>query len=99
MEKDNFKDRPIEITEVDKIKVGMEVYICLKAMQPFAKDMDDLSRGVVIELLTRHNHPRGIKVRIRQDNGFEMVGRCTYIVQDGLILTKDGLKDLKDVNK
>lgn len=30
---------------------------------------------------------------------FEMVGCCTYIVQDGLVLTKDGLKYLKDVNK
>ena len=28
MEKDYFKDRPIESTQIDKIKIGMEVYMC-----------------------------------------------------------------------
>lgn len=28
MEKDYFKDRPIESTQIDKIKIGMEVYLC-----------------------------------------------------------------------
>lgn len=99
MEKDYFKDRPKEVTEIDKIKVGMEVYICLKIQQPYAKDLEDLSKGKIIQILTKHNHPRGIKVKIRQDNGFEMIGRCTYIVQNGFILTKDGWKEEKDVNK
>lgn len=100
MEKDFFKDRPIEVTQPGSIKIGMEVYICSKLMQPFASELDDLSRGFVTKLLTRHQHDRGIKVEIEQPNGFKMVGRCTYIVRkDGLILTKDGWKHEKDVNK
>lgn len=97
MEKDYFKDRPIEVTQVDKIKVGMEVYICIKAMQPIAETLDDLSRGVVTKVLTRHSHDRGIKVEIRQDNGIHMVGRCTYIVSNNKLLTKNGWKELNDI--
>lgn len=99
MEKDYFKDRPKEITEIDKIKVGMEVYICIKAMQPVATELSDLSRGKITRILTKHNHPRGIKVEIEQDNGFRMIGRITYIVDNNLILTKYGWKEEKDVNK
>lgn len=65
MEKDNFKDRTIETTLYKEIHVGDFVYICLKAMQPFATEITDLSFGQVTELLTKHDHPRGIKVRIK----------------------------------
>lgn len=64
MEKDNFKDRTIETTLVNEIKVGDYVYICLKAMQPYAEELDDLSFGKVTKILTKHNNPRGIKCSI-----------------------------------
>lgn len=99
MEKDYYRDRPIEVTQVDKIKVGMEVCICIKAMQPYAKEVDDLLRGVVTRVLTKHSHPRGLKVEVLQENGINMVGRCIYIVENGLFLTKDGWKEEKDINK
>lgn len=28
MEKDYFKDRPIEVTDINHIKIGTEVYLC-----------------------------------------------------------------------
>lgn len=99
MEKDYFKDRPIEVTDINHIKIGTEVYLCVKAMQPIASELDDLSRGIVTKVLTKHNHPRGIKVEITQENGIRVIGRCTYIVKDGLILTKYGLKKENEVNK
>lgn len=64
MEKDNFKDRPIESTLVNKVKINDLVYVCIKPMQKWASDIDDLHFGVVKEILTKHNHPRGIKVKI-----------------------------------
>ena len=100
MEKDYFKDRPIEATQSDKIKVGMEVYICSKSMQTSAKNLNDLSKGIITKILTRHSHPRGLKCEIAQTpNGARVIGRVIYIVQKGLVLTKNGLKAEKDVNK
>ena len=64
MEKDFFKDRSVETTLIKDIKVGDYVYICLKAMQPYAETLDDLSFGRVTKILTKHDHPRGIKVTI-----------------------------------
>lgn len=99
MEKDYFKDRPIESTQIDKIKIGMEVYICVKAMQPYAEDLEDLSRGYITKILTKHNHPRGIKCIIAQNsNGMALTGRIVYICDGDLILTNDGWKQEKDVN-
>lgn len=68
MEKDYFKDRTVETTQINKIKEGDYVYICLKAMQPYAKEIDDLTFGKVTKILTKHNHPRGIKVSIKSYN-------------------------------
>lgn len=103
MEKDFFKDRPVQSTKVKSIQYCMDnkipVIICIKAMQPFATELSDLSKGVITKILTKHDHPRGIKVQIKQNNGFLMVGRVTYIEKDGLILTKYGWKEEKDVNK
>lgn len=65
MEKDHFKDRTIETTLVNEIKVGDYVYICLKAMQPYAEQIDDLTFGKVTKILTKHNHDRGIKVSVQ----------------------------------
>lgn len=100
MEKDYFNDRPIDVTQSDKIKLGMEVYICTKLMQPHATVLDDLSKGYITKILTRHDHPRGLKVSIRQScNNMELIGRIVYITKDGWILTRDGWKKEKDVNK
>lgn len=65
MEKDYFKDRTIETTLVNEIKVGEYVYICLKAMQPYATQIEDLTFGKVTKILTKHNHDRGIKVSVQ----------------------------------
>ena len=85
MEKDHFKDRTIETTLVNEIKVGDFVYICLKAMQPFAEEIEDLSFGKVTKILTKHNHDRGLKVIIDSfvnpnelntlDNAVEITGK------------------------
>ena len=99
MERDYFKDRPIESTKINCIKKNMEVFICLKSMQKWAEDIEDLHRGYVTEILTKHDHTAGIKVKVRLvSNDMEYVGRVVYIVQDGLILTKDGLKEESKVN-
>ena len=65
IEKDHFKDRTIETTLINEIKVGDYVYICLKAMQPYAETIDDLCFGKVIEVLTKHSHPRGLKCKVK----------------------------------
>lgn len=80
MEKDYFRDRPIESTIFDGIRVGDEVLICEKDAQKYAKEISDLTYGTVIEKLTKHNHPRGIKVKISTLNSQVKVGRIVYIV-------------------
>lgn len=93
MEKDYFKDRPIESTKINEINIGDEVFICTKLMQPYAQNLNDLSRGKVVKILTKHDHPRGIKVMINQSsNGMILTGRVTYLIKNDLILTKDGFK-------
>lgn len=90
MEKDNFKDRTIETTKISAIKKGMIVFICEKQAQKYAKEMDDLTCVEVIDVLTRHDHPRGIKVRgyvyQRDNKGYLKtqkiaVGRVVYIAK------------------
>lgn len=80
MEKDNFKDRPIESTKYNCIYINQTVYICEKHAQKYACKKEHLTRGVVVEKLTRHDHPRGIKVKILDSNGEEKVGRVVYTV-------------------
>lgn len=79
MEKDYFHDRTPEACFYDKVKIGDEVIICEKLMQKTAKTLDDLTYGVVIQKLTKHDHPRGIKVKIRKINGEIAVGRIVYL--------------------
>ena len=95
MEKDHFKDRPVESTMLDKVKPGTTVMICQKAMQKYAEEMGDLDTIIVSRNLTsQKQHPRGQKVE-----GYDVVtgmykkGRVVYIVNNNLILTKDGWKD------
>lgn len=69
-------------------------------MQPYAKELEDLNRGYITKILTKHDHPRGIKCIVSQTvNGWKLTGRIVYICNGNLILTKDGWKEEKDVNK
>lgn len=79
MEKDHFKDRPIESTQINKVKIGTEVLICEKAMQKTAETIDDLTLGTVCRILTRKDHPRGIKVEIKTMDGRTAIGRIVYM--------------------
>ena len=74
MEKDYFKDRPIESTKINYVHLGQKVFICEKNAQ------NDLTPGTVIDILTRKNHPRGIKVKIKTPDGKIAIGRIVYFV-------------------
>lgn len=78
MEKDYFKDRPIESTQISCVHIGQKVYICEKNAQKYAKTLADLTLGTVIQILTKHDHPRGIKVKIKTPAGRVAVGRIVY---------------------
>lgn len=97
MERDYFKDRPESVQYNSKIYKGAYVFICLKEMQPKAKVISDLTlTKVTANLTTQWQHPRGQKIRgyridmdvygnkIKKDSYEEVVGRCTYIVDDNL---------------
>lgn len=73
------------------IKPGALVQVVLKADQPTGK----LTEGVVAELLTNSmNHPRGIKVRLRDGQ----VGRVQSILQSGgLGLERKGERQVASV--
>lgn len=86
MEKDYFKDRSYECKLVNSINIGDTVYVCEKSMQRSASKIEDLAKGVVVRKLTRHDHPRGIKVEIKSSNGKTIVGRVVYLVRDNKIL-------------
>lgn len=64
---------------IDKVVIGSEVSIVLKQDQPTGREV----QGVVQDLLTRGNHPRGIKVRLRDGK----VGRVQRMVGDGTVPT------------
>lgn len=90
MEKDYFKDRPIESTLYREIHPSDEVYICEKHMQKSACELNDLTWGTVVRLLTRHDHPRGIKVEIVTEDDRRAIGRVVYLFRDNKMLTKNG---------
>lgn len=93
MEKEYFKDRPDERTKVSIIKPGIYVIICLKDAQKYAKKLEHLTYGKVKKVLTHHDHPRGIKVMLESGE----VGRVTYIIKDGLIVTNPKIEIAQDV--
>ena len=88
MEKDFFLDRTEETRQCNKNKMGDYVLICEKYMQPYASKVSDLTYGKIIEILTRHDHPRGIKVKVIQQNKRIATGRIVYKVRCGKILRK-----------
>lgn len=51
-----------------------------KNAQKYAKRLNDLTPGTVIDILTRKNHPRGIKVKIKTPDGKIAIGRIVYFV-------------------
>lgn len=71
------KPRPAysPVPGIDKVIVGSEVSVVLKQDQPTGREV----QGVVQDLLTRGNHPRGIKVRLSDGR----VGRVQRMVSDG----------------
>lgn len=89
VEKDYFQDRPKESCIHSFIKEGMFVYICEKKAQKYAKQLEDLTLVRVNRVLTKHDHPRGIKVsgivfEQRENSSFcetkrIAVGRVVYI--------------------
>lgn len=90
MEKDNFKDRTKETTMHSCIRPGMMAFICEKNAQKYAKEMSDLTCVEITQILTKHDHPRGIKVkgilyeqignRYRKTDK-EAVGRIVYLAE------------------
>merc|ERR1712230_279793 len=60
------------VTQFSQIRPGLAVSIILKADQKTGRQV----QGTVSQLLTRHNHPRGIKVKLTDGR----VGRVQQIV-------------------
>lgn len=114
IEREFFKDRPETVQFNENLYKGRVVFICLKKMQPFAKNISDLTLTRITQNLTKqYKHPRGQKIRgekIELDkfgnmlvvNDFEeVVGRCTYILDDNgwSLDTNEGKKVLIYNNK
>lgn len=114
MEREYFKDRPDTVQYNKNLYKGEYVFICLKKMQPFAKEISDLTlTKITANLTSAHYHPRGQKIKgimvnmdkygnkLLVDEEEEVVGRCTYIVDDNCwsFDTNDGKKFLIYSNK
>lgn len=93
MEKDNFKDRTKETTIYSCIHPGMMAFICEKHAQQYAKEISDLTCVEIIQVLTKHDHPRGIKVKgiVYEQTGEryrkterEAIGRIVYLAEKGV---------------
>ena len=63
MEKDHFKDRTKETTLITAIHIGEFAFICEKNAQTYEKELSDLTVVKITQILTKHDHPRGIKVK------------------------------------
>lgn len=91
MEKDHFKDRTRETTQIAAIHIGDFAYICEKKAQVYAKELSDLTAIKITQILTKYDHPRGIKVKgtvyeavekgYKQTNR-EAVGRIVYLAEE-----------------
>lgn len=109
MERDHFKDRPESVQYNKNLYKGEYVFICLKDMQKRAKEIKDLTlTQITANLTSQWQHPRGQKIkgnRVIMDKygnrifgeTEEVVGRCTYIVDDNLwsFDTSEGKKMLE----
>ena len=54
----------------------------------FAMELKDLTKGIVVRKLTRHDHPRGIKAQVQNKYGI-FTGRIVYLLKDGKIIYGD----------
>lgn len=114
MEREYFKDRPESVQFNKNLYKGEIVFICLKKMQPYAKEISDLTMTkITANLTSQYQHPRGQKIKgekieldrygnkIYIDEPEEVVGRCTYIVDDNCwsMDTNEGKKFLIYNNK
>ena len=79
MEKDHFLDRTPEACILSEVHIGDEAIICEKHMQKTAETLEDLTYGTIVQILTKHDHPRGIKVKIRKMDGNVAIGRIVYL--------------------
>lgn len=103
MEKDHFKDRDPIVNQHGILFDGDEAFICLKNMQPYAKELQDLTRVQFSRYLTSQEyHPRGQKIRgyekvwNKQNREYDLeerVGRITYrIINGNIVPTTEGYK-------
>ncbi len=110
MEKNHFLDRHPIVNEHGTVFAGDEVFICLKNMQPYAKELQDLTKITVSNYLTSQGyHPRGQKVKgietiwdeeKKQYINEERVGRITYkIINGNIVPTKEGFKYIQKYGK
>ncbi|RMZ89782.1 hypothetical protein DV736_g2979, partial [Chaetothyriales sp. CBS 134916] len=76
------------ITHPSSLRPGTAVSIVLKADQRTGRQV----QGTIAQLLTRHNHPRGIKVKLTDGR----VGRVQQIVSNTLI--QSPLNDMSHSN-
>ncbi|KAF4635773.1 hypothetical protein G7Y89_g2327 [Cudoniella acicularis] len=75
------------VPNIRQVVVGAPVSIVLKVDQPTGREV----QGMVAELLTRGDHPRGIKVRLQDGR----VGRVQRMVSDETAMAASaGLSDL-----
>lgn len=90
MEKDHFKDRTKETTLIAAIHIGEFAFICEKKAQTYAEELSDLTVVKITHILTKHDHPRGIKVKGTvyepYKNGYkktnrEVIGRIVYLAE------------------
>ncbi|MCR0559653.1 YwbE family protein [[Clostridium] innocuum] len=89
MEKDHFKNRTESTTILKDNKIGDMVYICEKSMQPYAKEISDLTYGEIVRILTKKDHPRGIKVEIKTPTGQKAIGRIVYKTFNDKVIIKN----------
>lgn len=68
------RDYNANVPTIQQVTPGVSVYIVLKQDQPTGREV----QGVVQDLLTRGNHPRGIKVRLTDGR----VGRVQRMAND-----------------
>lgn len=110
MEKDHFLDRHPLVNNHNSVLPGDEVFICLKNMQPYAKELQDLTKITVTNYLTSQDyHPRGQKVKgyetiwdeeKQEYIQEEQVGRITYkIINRFLVPTTEGIKYIERKGK
>jgi len=88
MEKYHFLDRTDDTKIYSQNNIGDYVLICEKQNQKFAKTIDDLTYGRIVRILTKNDHPRGIKVEIYTPAGEYRIGRIVYKIKDGKIKRK-----------